>query len=75
MVRLREEAMGNANRLPYPIVGGRDGGYRGYSTANVSSVGQWRVDIETADGRLIDRLPFTAVQVATAPPEETIILK
>ncbi|MFA6969666.1 MAG: DUF2914 domain-containing protein, partial [Candidatus Paceibacterota bacterium] len=38
--------------ITYPIMGGRDGGYRGYSTALAGEEGQWRVDIETADGRL-----------------------
>ena len=60
--------------IAYPIVGGRDGGYRGYSTVAINSLGQWRVDVETADGRLIDRLPFVAVRVTLSPPEETVTL-
>ncbi|HET9641608.1 MAG TPA: DUF2914 domain-containing protein [Candidatus Paceibacterota bacterium] len=52
--------------ITYPISGGRDGGYRGYSTIAVRQEGKWRVNIETSDGRLIDRLPFTVV--ASAPP-------
>lgn len=61
--------------ISYQIVGGRDGGYRGYSTVPMSEVGQWRVNIETADGRLIARLPFTAKLTSTSPPTETITLK
>lgn len=60
--------------IKYPIVGGRDGGYRGYSALPISEAGEWRVDIETTDNRLIARLPFTVEIVATSPPEETIIL-
>lgn len=60
--------------IAYPIIGGRDGGYRGYSTAFMNSMGKWRVNIETSDGRLIERLPFTVEQVALPPPEEIIIL-
>lgn len=45
--------------IAYSIVGGRDGGYRGYSEVPISAMGEWRVNIETSDGRLIARLPFT----------------
>ena len=61
--------------IVYPIVGGRDGGYRGYSTTPIRETGQWRVDVETADGRLIARLPFTAELVSSPSPEETISLQ
>ena len=61
--------------IAYPIIGGRDGGYRGYSEVPIYDMGQWRVNIETADGRLIARLQFTAEQATTSPPEETIILR
>lgn len=54
--------------IAYPIVGGRDGGYRGYSSALITVAGEWRVNIETADGRLIARLPFTAVRAASPAP-------
>ncbi len=58
--------------IAYPIEGGRDGGYRGYSAALMRNEGAWRVSIETADGRIIARLPFTVVFVAQ-PPEEAKI--
>ncbi len=61
--------------VAYSIVGGRDGGYRGYSKVLITDAGQWRVNIETTDGRLIEQLPFTAERVALPPPEETITLK
>lgn len=61
--------------IPYQIVGGRDGGYRGYSTVPLSASGRWRVDVETADGRLIARLPFKVEHVASAPLLETVLLK
>ena len=62
-------------KITYPIVGGRDGGYRGYSYMPVSDMGKWRVDIETSDGRLIARLPFTVELTAIPPAEETVTLK
>jgi hypothetical protein len=62
-------------KIVYPIVGGRDGGYRGYSTVPISAAGKWRVAVETSDGRRIVRLPFI-IEIATAAlPQETIILK
>lgn len=61
--------------VAYPIVGGRDGGYRGYTEVPIYDAGKWRVNIETADGRLIARLPFTVEQVTVSPPKETITLK
>jgi len=61
--------------IAYSIVGGRDGGYRGYSTINPGDAGKWRVAVETYDGRLIARLPFTVERVAAPLAEETIILK
>ncbi|MFI5260475.1 MAG: DUF2914 domain-containing protein [Candidatus Paceibacteria bacterium] len=62
--------------IAYPIQGGRDGGYRGYSTVNIQEAGQWRVNIETIDGRRITQLPFTVVEIASssAPAETTITL-
>ena len=61
--------------VSYPIVGGRDGGYRGYSNAFVPTAGKWRVNIETTDGRLIARLPFTVDLTTASPIVETITLK
>jgi len=61
--------------IAYAINGGRDGGYKGYSEAGISSLGQWRVNIETADGRLIERLPFTVEQVSSPLPQTTVTLE
>ena len=44
--------------LSYPINGGRDGGYRGYTIKKHPQDGDWRVDIATADGRLLGRVRF-----------------
>jgi len=60
--------------IAYPIVGGRDGGYRGYSSMPILDAGQWRVSIETADGRHIAILPFTVVAAAQSLSGETITL-
>lgn len=60
--------------IAYPILGGADGGYRGYSTVTVRQMGSWRVNIKTDDGRLIARLPFTASAASTSPATETVTL-
>lgn len=61
--------------VAYPIVGGRDGGYRGYSTVLMSEAGEWRVNVETGDGRVIASFPFSVEMVALPPVEKTVILK
>jgi hypothetical protein len=61
--------------ISYPIIGGRDGGYRGYSLLPISFAGKWRVSIETVDGRVIAQLPFTVEIVASGYPVQTITLK
>lgn len=61
--------------IAYSILGGRDGGYRGYSSVPMGQAGSWRVNIETIDGRLITRLPFTAAFVAKPPLLTAVTLK
>lgn len=43
----------------FPINGGRDGGYRGYSQKSSLTAGQWRVNVRTQYGQLIGRVSFT----------------
>lgn len=62
-------------KITYPIIGGRDGGYRGYSTAEIDVEGEWRVNVETIDGRRITRLPFVVVRAATSSAVQTIPLE
>ncbi len=52
----------------YPIQGGRDGGYRGYSYIKDISGGKWRVNVITQYGQLIGRISFTVVDVPTPVP-------
>ncbi len=46
-------------RVSFPINGGRDGGYRGYTIKRNPIAGEWRVDFATADGHLLGRERFT----------------
>ncbi len=49
-------------RLSYSVIGGRDGGYRGYSFYQNISSGKWRVTVETKNGRTIGRIPFIVTE-------------
>jgi Protein of unknown function (DUF2914) len=46
------------DRIGYLVSGGRDSGYRGYTQKRNVSPGQWRVRVETENGRLLTRVAF-----------------
>jgi hypothetical protein len=46
------------DRIPIAISGGREAGYRGYTVKQQVIPGDWRVDVETEDGRVIGRVRF-----------------
>jgi hypothetical protein len=50
--------------IPIKIVGGREQGFRGYGTKNNYQPGDWKLQVETTDGREIGRVYF---DVVTAP--------
>ncbi|MDB5187830.1 MAG: hypothetical protein JWO50_350 [Candidatus Kaiserbacteria bacterium] len=50
-------------KISFSILGGRDGGYRGYSARENIEAGDWRVNVLTPSGRLIGRVSFTTVIV------------
>lgn len=56
------------NLVTFPIVGGRDGGYRGYSFTENPEAGKWRVIIETKRGQVIGRVYFMVEHVSTPVP-------
>lgn len=49
----------------FPITGGRDGGYRGYSLRENVASGKWRVNVKTGSGLIIGRISFTVVDAPT----------
>ncbi len=61
----------SVNTVEFPVSGGRDGGYRGYSFKSNVSPGKWRVSVETAQGQLIGRRGFTVEHVTVLPPLTT----
>ena len=46
----------HADKIPLKIAGGREGGYRAYTFKQGLDPGDWRVDVETEDGRVIGRV-------------------
>ncbi len=51
-------------RLPYPIKGGRDDGFRGYTVIESVRAGEWRCTVETERGQALGREVFEVVQGA-----------
>ena len=56
----------HADRIPIKISGGREDGYRAYSFKQRLDQGEWRVDVETEDGRVLGRV---AIRVKGRPTE------
>ncbi len=53
--------------VDFPIVGGSDGGYRGYSIRHNPEAGLWRVRVETSRGAVIGSENFVVVRASTTP--------
>jgi Protein of unknown function (DUF2914) len=58
----------HADRIPIKISGGREGGYRAYSFKQGLDAGDWRVDIEATDGRIVGRVSVTVIEPGEAQP-------
>lgn len=54
-------------RIPLPIVGGRDEGYRTYSVRNNILAGKWRVNVETESGQILGRIRFDVLPALHEP--------
>lgn len=63
----------HADRIPLKISGGREGGYRAYSLKQRLDSGEWRVDVESQDGRIIGRVSVQVVSPAETLPILTSI--
>ncbi len=49
--------------VPFPIYGGRDGGYRGYSFITGVRPGKWRVEAVVGRGQVLGREAFRIVEI------------
>lgn len=54
----RRETWVTSDVLGYKISGGREGGYRGYTMKNHMRPGEWRVDVETSEKKILGRIAF-----------------
>lgn len=58
------QAWRTTSEVRFPIAGGRDGGYRGYTLEEAPAPGNWRVNVRTGDNRLIGKVSFRVTRVA-----------
>lgn len=72
--RDHSQAFGPADRIPLKISGGREGGYRAYTFKQGLDSGDWRVDVETEDGRVIGRVAVRVVEPGEASRSLTTIV-
>lgn len=63
----------HADRIPLKISGGREGGYRAYSFKQGLDPGDWRIDVESQDGRIVGRVSVEVVGQAETIPTLTSI--
>lgn len=56
--------------IPLPISGGREEGFRAHTYKSNYSPGEWRVQVETSDGREVGRLYFTVIADTSEEPRE-----
>jgi len=57
--------------IAFPISGGRDTGYRGYSAFSSLTPGAWRVSIETLNGGVLGRIRFDLENAQVLPALHT----
>ena len=62
-----QNAWVSRSRVVFSIVGGRDGGYRGYSLKTNMESGWWRVRVETTRGQVLGQAQFTVETVSSLP--------
>ena len=64
----------HADKIPIKISGGREGGYRAYTFKQRLDPGDWRVDVETEDGRIVGRVSVRVEERSeTSPTLRTVL--
>jgi hypothetical protein len=58
------------SRMGFGLFGGRDGGFRGYTYKENVPAGEWKVKVETENGRTVVIHRFTVVTDAPPDPEQ-----
>lgn len=55
------EGWGDYDMIPLDIVGGRDEGWRGFTSKAKHKPGRWQIRVQTSDGRELGRVSFRVV--------------
>lgn len=63
----------HADKIALNISGGREGGYRAYTFKQRLDPGDWRVDVEAEDGRIIGRVSLTVEDQGETQPALTTL--
>lgn len=61
-----------ASRIGFALAGGREHGFRGYTYKQNMAAGDWRVAVETEDGRTVAVYYFSVVTPAETMPERLL---
>lgn len=69
----RATGFSTTDTIPIQISGGREEGYRGYTVKQRVVPGDWRVDVETEDGRIIGRIAFRVEAGEAEGNQRTIV--
>jgi len=73
--RFREpDGWGEPEKIPLPITGGRDEGWRGFTAKANHKPGRWRVEIVTSDGRELGRIALTVAPDDSTTPRAGRVL-
>jgi len=64
----------HADKIPIKIAGGREGGYRAYTFKQRLDPGDWRVDVETEDGRIVGRVSVRVEEQGGVQPSLRTVL-
>lgn len=56
------------DRIGYEVVGGRDGGFRGFTVKREIHPGEWRVRVEDERGLVLGRIVFDVIRVEDRDP-------
>jgi hypothetical protein len=68
------DGWGEPERIPLPITGGRDEGWRGFTVKAKHKPGRWRVEVVTSDGRELGRINITVTSDDSLSPREPRII-
>ena len=60
-------------RVGFPIVGGREGGYRGFSFSDSTFPGRWRVLVENSRGQVIGKESFRVIRSSARPSLSEVV--